>query len=279
MLLEIKTEVFTTGDRFTVAKLLDLAMTGRHDWRPDKATAESAVRFAELLPFRSVKEFVQQALVEASKPGGAEASVAVITVEQLKELLADLSRPAVLVVEDEINEGCFLVALAEAFGESRILRALQEDWLALGHAGGKDRMEQFVARRRQQFSVLIRVAALMDSDRKHAGHRTRNDTYAARILAIDGITELHMWECRELENYIPCRAWEESFPGRAPKVDALRRMSAQKRRYLDVKEHFGGKAQPLIPDGIGLTEDDFAELGPDAVAELRELLAMIYRIL
>lgn len=279
MHLDIKPEVFVQGDKMAVVKLLELLMLERHEWRPDSQTAASAARFADTLPFDGVKVFVEAAFTEAAStvaaPSGRRAR---ITAAELKDLVADLSRPAVLVVEDEISEECFLLALAEAFGEQRIVHAIQADWLTIGHAGGKDRMQQFVERRRRQFAILVRLAALMDSDRKYDGHRTRNDTYAARIRAIDGV-ELHLWSCREMENYIPCRAWEDSLPTRMPKVNVLRNKSVEERRYLDVKKHFGDMPKPLIAQHTCLTEEDFAELGPEAVAELRELLAMIHRIL
>lgn len=277
--LDIKPEVFIQGDKIAVVKLLELLMHERHEWRPDKTTADSAARFADTLPFDGVKVFVEEAFIKAAStvamPQGRRAA---ITAAELKDLVADLSRPAVLVVEDEISEECFLLALAEAFNEKRIAQAIRADWLTVGHAGGKDRMPQFVERRRRQFTLLVRLAALMDSDRKYAGHRTRNDTYAERIRAIDGV-ELHLWGCREMENYIPCRAWEESLPTRQPKVDALRSKSIEERRYLDVKKHFGDMPKPLIAEHTCLTEEDFAELGPEIVTELRELLAMIHRIL
>ncbi|MEV0003072.1 hypothetical protein AB0H28_12405 [Micromonospora sp. NPDC050980] len=279
MHLDIKPEVFVQGDKMAVVKLLELLMQERHEWRPDRTTADSAARFADTLPFDGVKVFVETAFTEATStvaaPSGRRAA---ITAAELKELVADLSRPAVLVVEDEITEECFLLALAEAFDAKRIVHAIRADWLTIGHAGGKDRMPQFVERRRRHFALLVRLAALMDSDRKHPGHRTRNDTYAAKIRAVDGV-ELHLWGCRETENYIPCRAWEESLPARLPKVDALRSKSVEERRYLDVKKHFGEMPRPLIAEHTCLTEEDFAELGPEVVAELRELLAMIHRIL
>ncbi|MGW3604375.1 hypothetical protein [Micromonospora sp. NPDC005161] len=285
MHLDIKADVFHSGDQLTVAKLLDLAMSGRHRWRPDRAVAESAARFAETLPFKAVKTFVEHALVEAFKPTTAEDTSAVVTAARLKDLVEDLSRPAVLVVEDEITEESFLLAVAEAFGEHAIVQALGAHWLRLSHAGGKDRMVQFVERRRREFSVLIRVAALMDSDRGSAGQRTKNDTYALQIRALDGVSEVHVWHCRELENYVPCRVWEEAFVGREAgerdaKLASLRRMAHETRHYVDVKKHFGGSMpKPLIPPDLRLTEEDFDELGPVAVADLRELLAMIRRIL
>ncbi|MFI9642534.1 hypothetical protein ACIG87_21155 [Micromonospora sp. NPDC051925] len=279
MHLDVRPEVFVQGDKMTVLKLLEMLMVERHEWRPDGQTVDSAARFADTLPIDGVGVFIEHAFTEAESSTAAPVGRQVpITAADLKELVADLSRPAVLVVEDEISEECFLLALAEAFAEQRILHAIKADWLTVGHAGGKDRMPQFVERRRRQFALLVRVAALLDSDRKHAGHRTRNDTYARKIRAIDGV-ELHMWAGREMENYIPCRAWEESLPTRQPKVDALRSKSIEERRYLDVKEHLGSMPRPLINADTCLTEEDFAELGPDVVAELRELLAMIHRIL
>ncbi|GAB3942711.1 hypothetical protein GCM10027614_30210 [Micromonospora vulcania] len=60
-------------------------------------------------------------------------------------------------------------------------------------------------------------------------------------------------------------------------------MVPQQRGYKHLKVHFVGRdgkmPSPLMPEGLMLSEADFHELGPDVVAELRQVLAMIHEIL
>jgi hypothetical protein len=217
---------------------------------------------------------------EAVNPRAANRPQVSVTTADLTDLVSDLGREAVVVVEDSINDECFLLAMAAAFGEHRIVAAEKRRWLRFAHAGGKSRMHQFVARERVPFKIVIRVAALIDSDRRIPQQRTPNHDQIELIRAVDGVTEVHVWGWREIENYVPCRVWDERFPSRSRAVKRLRDLPLQERAVIDVKQELGGSIRsPLIPAQVTLTEDDFAELGAEAVAELKSLLAMIHRIL
>jgi len=226
---------------------------------------------------RAMRELIDKCVEEAANPAPAMPTASV-QVHQLADVVADLSRPAVLVVEDGINERTFILALASAFGRRRVVDAVDRGWLRLAHAGGKSRMAQFVAAERQHFRVLVRVAAVLDSDRRQPGEPPpANARQFAEIAAIDGVT-VHMWRWREVENYLPSPVWSHHYPARYDAIQQLSAMIPGQRGFIDTKQIIG-KPKPLIPHQLRLTEDDFAELGPDAVQELRTVISMIDAIL
>ena len=291
MLLDIKTEVFTCADHLPVITLLGLLAECRHDWYPTMVEASRMDQFVEQLGKAELRvpalaEFAGKSLKEAANPRPSTEGAVPVTAKDLGQVVADLGREAVLVVEDAISDECFVLALAAAFGYHKIVKAKRRRWLRFAHAGGKSRMHLFVADEREPFTVHIRVAALLDSDRGSSTGDSPNKRQFEKIQAVPGVTEIHMWAWREVENYVPTRVWDEHYPHKGEAVVGIRTMKPVQRGFVDIKHKIGdrrGKSykmpSPLIPDDLALTEADFAELGQDAVDELRAFLAMILRIL
>jgi hypothetical protein len=292
MLLDIEAAVFAGEDHVPVIRLLDMVAEGRHDWLPSLPDALRADRFVARLTEADLRvpalaELVRKSVEEAANPRPRVHWPVRVTVDDLRSLVEDLGREAVVVVEDSISDECFLLATAVAFGHHHIVYAQKRRWLRFVHAGGKSRMDRFVAKERESFAILIRVAALLDSDRKVPAQRSPNHDQLTKIQSVDGVTEVHMWEWCEVENYVPTRVWDEHFPRKSDEIERIRAMPPEQRGVLDIKHAIGDVRRgrrpqmpsPLIPDHVTLTEDDFAELGPDAVDELKSLLAMIQRIL
>ncbi|MBO4141924.1 hypothetical protein J5U46_17355 [Micromonospora tulbaghiae] len=283
MRLDIEPEVFTSGDRMSVINLLALAVEGQHEWRPSLPAALSAERFAKE-EARVLSEFVEKALVEAANPAPAAPAVARITAAKLKEFVADLRRPATLVVENRLADGGFVRAVAAALGDHRVVEALApgRQWLCFSHGGGSGDIPELAGDERAAFTVLVRVAVLFDSDREHAAHPGRNQDKVQKCRD-NGVAEVHLLAWRMMENYAPFPIWHHHFPYRPEHVDELRAIEPTRRGYLHLKDWFKERRcrvpKKVFPADVALTEDDFAELGPDVVAELRELLAMIHRIL
>lgn len=283
MRLDIEPDVFTSGDRLSVIHLLGLAVEGQHEWRPSLPAAISAERFAtEQAPLFS--EFVQQALVEAANPAPAAPAVARISADRLKELVSDLRRPATLIVENRIADGGFVRAVAAALGDHRVVKALsqQPPWLGFSHGGGSGDIPELAADELAGFTVLVRVAVLFDSDRRAASDPGRNQDKVMKCRD-NGVAEVHLLAWRMMENYAPFRVWEHHFAHRPEHVDELRAIEPEQRGYLHLKTWFKDRRchppKRVFPAELTLTAEDFAELGPEVVAELRELLAMIHRIL
>ncbi|WUR58653.1 hypothetical protein OHS32_26665 [Micromonospora chokoriensis] len=283
MRLDIEPEVFTSGDRLSTIQLLALAVEGRHEWRPSLPVALSAERFvSEEVP--ALSEFVQKTLVEAASPAPAAPAVAQVTAAKLKDFVADLRRPATLIVENRIADGGFVRAVALAFGDHRVVEALapERQWLCFSNGGGSGDIPELAADERASFTVLVRVAVLFDSDREHAGHQGRNQDKAEKCVQ-HGVSEVHLLAWRMMENYAPFRIWEHHFIYKSDHVEDLRAIAPEQRGYLHLKEWFKARRchvpKRVFPAEVALAEEDFAELGPDVVSELRELLAMIHRIL
>jgi hypothetical protein len=287
MLLEVELPVFAATDHVPVIVLLDMLAKGRHDWRPTLPIALRADQFVAKLNGSELKapalaEWARKSVEEAANPRVAAAPSVVVTAGDLHPMVEDLAREAVVVVEDGFSDECFLLAVAAAFGRYRIVAAAdcKRRWLRFAHAGGKGRMYRFVVKERGPFNIVVRVGALLDSDRTTPAQRSPNHDQMTKILAVDGVTAVHMWDWREVENYVPTRAWDDHFPNRGAQIKSIRALPLAQRGYLDIKRELGRRMpSPLIPDDLVLTEDDFAELGPDAVAELKAFLAMIERIL
>jgi len=281
MLLDIEPAVFAGADHAPVIDVLMMVAKKRHDWHPTLAAADRLDRFMQ--GSREVKlpvltEWAQKAFEEAAHPHEDERPAVPVTVAQLEDIVDDLGKAAVLVVENKLGDGGFVRGVARALGEQRVVDALRKGWLRFSHGGGCGQMAKLAADECEAFTLLLRVAILYDGDRYMEGGPSDNDAKAARARAA-GVTEVHVLTFREAENYLPFPVWEHHFPRRTAQISVVRSMPPRQRGYDDLKVRIGKITDPLIPDAVALTEADFAELGPDVVAELRELLAMIHRIL
>jgi hypothetical protein len=283
VLLDIEPAVFEASDHTPVIKVLDMVAQKRHDWHPSLAAAASLDRFVAQLTTADIRlpvlsEWAQKAFEEAAHRHETDDSAVQVTLAELKGIAEDLERAAVLVVENRLGDGAFVRGVARALGHGRIVDALRKRWLIFSHGGGCGQMPKLAAEECQGFTLLVRVAALYDGDRRAEGGPGDNDARAERTRAA-GVREVHVLAYREAENYLPFRVWEHHFPRRQERIAEVRAMLPRQRGYDDLKVRIGRIPAALIPDVVELTEDDFAELGSGVVAELRELLAMIHRIL
>lgn len=229
--------------------------------------------------------------------------------EDLKEHVEDLDRPAVLVVENDGSDRCFVKAVAKIFGASDILDAIEKRWLELGHGGGGD-----TYRRAQEehgsFRRIKRVAALLDSDRWVPGTPVKNARRVAELRELG--LRVHVLTLREAENYVPNKVLRAVRPFRtsSARLDHLKKLDHDQRGHFDMKHGFkrtnGVPAQQRdlfaevdartiagLEDGFGqsllpafeamsdrLTDADLArDVGEAVPDELRGLLAMLREIL
>ncbi|KAB1947572.1 hypothetical protein F8271_04420 [Micromonospora sp. ALFpr18c] len=293
MLLDIDTEVFDGDDHLPVIEILKLVARGRHDWSPTGPEAVRAASFVATLYAAKIKgpdlKLWATKAVEAAADRGLPAAARprsrrgfAVTTGNVGAVADDLGKPAVLVVENRIGDGGFVQAMAAALDDQRVVQALRKRWLKFCHSGGTGQMPALAADECRDFSLIIRVAMLLDSDRDDAAKPSPNDA-KVRQAQRDGVPHVHMLTWRMVENYVPFQVWDRHFPHRTDKVKELRGMVPQQRGYKHLKVHFVGKdgkmPSPLMPEGLMLSEADFHELGPDVVAELRQVLAMIHEIL
>ncbi|TDB91666.1 hypothetical protein E1091_13630 [Micromonospora fluostatini] len=294
MLLDIQVEVFDGPDHSPLIQILTLVAKDRHEWRPSPAAAVRATSFVASLDKASLrvpvlKLWAQKEAEAAADRGRSKAAapatgrpVVRITPETVTAMAEDLGKPAVLVVENRIGDGGFVRAVAAALQDERVVRALRKRWLKFCHAGGTGQMAELAVDECGDFNLVVRVAMLIDSDRNSPGQPSGNERKVDRARA-GGVSHVHMFTWRMVENYVPYRVWERHFATtKADKIRELRSWPPATRGYRHLKTHFVGDRKmpsPLMPEGMRLTEADFDELGPGVVTELRQVLAMIHMIL
>lgn len=315
MRVNLAVEVFSEAEALPdLLNLLRCFAEGRHDWLADPVVIAAAERYlAEHAPqlASTYVELGRKGTVAAAWSGTIGTRGVRVGPADLAEHAADLCRPALLIVEDQDSDGCFVRGLARAFQADQVLRALSQGWLEIEHGGGGSlaKVAQSVVGR---YRRLVRVAALLDSDRMTPGQRTNAHEKADRLRLLGVL--VHVLELREAENYVPNGILRAVGRPRdaSRKLDLLKRLTQHQRGHYDMKIGFGPvKGPPLVPDeqaalfgsldmevllglrgGFGrdllkrmeddgghLTERDFAGLGLDVLAELRALLSTLANVI
>lgn len=319
MLIEIAPQACVGPEALRPLQMLLHAFTEeRHEWAADEAAVTALASYFEgyaptLAP--AVRTLGPKAIVDAvwsANPADAAGVPVRVTAADLPALAEDLCRAAVLVVEDLVNDGAFVRAVATVFGRQRILTALDKQWLVLRHAGGTGRFPAVVEAERAGFRVLARIAVLADSDRLVPEQRTAIHDKAADFRAA-GLS-VHVLALREAENYLPNRVLAEcgDRSTTSSTLTALKRLTPQQRGHYDMKRGFGDRKQPVrIPhqqrplfddldhrtrdalrggfgDGLlplferhstRITVADIAALGKHVEADLRALLSTVESVI
>jgi hypothetical protein len=313
MRVETTVELFQTDEHVEhLLALLRHFSEKRHDWAVDPLDVETVEAFLErnvprLAPvYKALAKHA--ALRQAAYATPKDGRPVRISPADVADHVSDLSRPAVVMVEDDANDGGFIKVIAKVFGESGLLLAIEKDWLVIDHGGGTPGVFRRAPEARGRFRRLSRVAVVLDSDRKVPDDPPDHDEDIAKLRAAD--VKTHVLKLREIENYIPDKALRLAGPQCRPetKVAALAHLTKDQRGYYDMKSGFRGGTIPAcqqtlydgVPDevvqglagGFGrqviktfiqhadqLTEDDFRnDAGSDIPAELRAMLAMIREI-
>lgn len=286
MLLDVDERILDAADHRPVITLLCMVAEKRHDWRPSLLQAVRMIEFVERLDQAGVRmpilhQWAAEVVEEAAYPSPPDTRGSIrVTLADLEHVVADLEKPAVLMVENQLADGSVVRDVAVALNEERIAEALRRTWLRLHHGGGAPQIVELAADEGKRFVVLPpRVAILLDGDRAGPGQEGRNDGKKADAHDA-GIRHVHILAYRAMENYVPLTVWERLYPQQRRSIERLRAMPAEERGYLK-KDAYPGKGLPrqLTVTDRDLAEDDFHELGPDVVAELRQILTMIHEIL
>ncbi|MEO3922743.1 hypothetical protein ABGB07_02500 [Micromonosporaceae bacterium B7E4] len=323
MRVELAAEIFRDTDETTgpydpqnlthLYNLLYCFVDQRHDWVTNGMVV---VAVEEFLPKHlpelaaTLAAVARKASTAQSWVGTTQVSSDVVRVSRadLVEHAADLCQQAVVVVENQESDGCFLQAVVHVLGDERIRRAIDNGWVEIANGGGSSLLK-VAANAARRFRRVVRVAAVLDSDRLIPRQRTGSDDKAEQLKTLR--VAVHVLARREAENYVPYRVL--ATVGRP--ADASRRLTLLKQLTPEQREHYDMKYgfnrvdrsaaatdafQQVFPayvppaprtglhDGFGtdllermhaqrerLTEHDFAQLGAGVVAELRELLATI----
>ncbi|WP_049567240.1 hypothetical protein [Nocardiopsis sp. SBT366] len=327
MRVEISPELYEHEDvAFQLTSLLRLFARGKHEWVILSGHVALVVGYVErndraVLPITAElarKASVREAWNDSVTDGDARFPLTgvKVTKESLENDLADLERPAYVVVENEISDGAFLRAVCRVFGCTDIVRALDQGWAELVHSGGGGQIPQLVEARAGRFRRTVRVAVFMDSDRYRAEERTKSHKLADE--ASEHGARVHVLRLREIENYVPVRVLESLGSGHqhTVQVEAFQRLDPEQRGFFDMKKGFGlgvgntakgphAKHQGLydelpsevrdvlrkgfgpelvsklgaLADADALTVHDFGGEEGETTKELRALLGMLRRII
>jgi hypothetical protein len=313
--VELAPEVFQVPDALTdLLRLLRYFADGRHDWVADPVVIDLAHGYfvAQAPNIASVcADLATKGTVAAQAWTASNEQTRIVRVEArtLSSYTEDLARPAVLVVEDQESDGFFITTVAKVFGFDRVQTALSRHWLEIRHGGGSGGVAKVAMAEVSRFSLCIRVAALLDSDRFVPGDRTRSHDKADQLSAAGVLVQV--LELREAENYVPNRVLAGCGKPREAdkKLSALKRLTPDQRGHFDMKKGFavGGTVRAeqtglyqgldtrdlvALRGGFGtdllrrldemsthLTEHDFDSIGPRVVQELRALLGKIASVI
>ncbi|MEU2876071.1 hypothetical protein [Streptomyces sp. NPDC007070] len=316
MRIDLPSEIFKNEQSLPdLLYLLRAIADGRHDWVVSPDVIDQAERFfATHVPklARTYAELAEKSMVAAVWSGQLDSAATVrVEADKLDDYVADLCRPALIVVEDETSDGYFLRAIARSFGAKRVLEALAKGWLELQHGGGGSLL-RITSIAVGKYRVQPRVIALLDSDRMIPNQTTDSHRKAEQIQKL-GINT-HVLQMREAENYAPNRVLITIGRRKEAhrKLTHLKKLSKEQRDHYDMKLGFGPEdKQPRIPQdqvdlykdldisiilglrgGFGknilskleemsptLTSRDFDALGEDVSSELRSLLNKISSVI
>ncbi|GAB3156791.1 hypothetical protein GCM10027290_55440 [Micromonospora sonneratiae] len=321
MRVELAPEIFsdtddTTGpyrpeDLHHLYNLLRCFSEQRHDWVTDPNVVYAVQEFLPKHLPQLADTYValaQDAAVAQAWTGTSQASDVVrVPRADLADFAADLCQAAVVVVENQESDGYFLKTIAHVLGDKRIRIAINQHWIEIANGGGSSLLK--VAKEAAtRFRRVVRVVAVLDSDRLIPRQRTGSHDKADALASID--VAVHVLDRREAENYVPYRVLARvgRLGEASQRLRLLKQLTPEQRDHYDMKHGFrkagdppavlpaqrslfhglDGKLRAGLHTGFGtdllermhagrdgLTEHDFAQLGDGVVAELRMLLATI----
>jgi hypothetical protein len=320
MLVEVDSEVLNDhAHALDVIRLFDLFLQNVHEWVVDFAQIDDVGDFfgTHVPVMRDTYLSLAMKTVSASPWRVVDRTPVRVGPGTLSDLLHDLSRPAVLVVENDVSDKSFLRAIAMILDGEDILAAIDRRILDVRNGGGKHGAGRQACEHVEGFRLVPRVALLLDSDRLAPGSSTACHRIADK--ARQAGVEAHVLEFREAENYVPNRVLAPNGRRRdtaetSRRLTALKELSPVQRAHFDMKSGFGTRGGTQVtPDpahaglyddlsprtlvklssgfGSGLTKrmeemasqgrltgSDLSALGEGVVEELRRILHMLRTI-
>jgi hypothetical protein len=168
-----------------------------------------------------------------------------LSLDSAKQLL---QTPFKVWLENDINDGNFLLRTAKPEVRERLQHALDRNWLLFQHANGITSIPQRADVIGVSPKDRIRTFFLFDSDARLPQRPSRHARNATEKCQANGVPFLCL-ERRAIENYIPLsalRRWaytsrpRRETGRRADRVRAFARLSAVQRHHFNVADGFGG---------------------------------------
>ncbi|WP_157099532.1 hypothetical protein [Microbispora sp. ATCC PTA-5024] len=321
MRVDLHRDVFKADGFELIITLMRLFVEDRHQWFVNPDDIDDVVAyFLEHAPTKAIvySDLARKSLVAQSRPAPVFSAPLKVLSESLADHVADLSRPARVVVENRTADGAFIVAIAHVFAAADILRAHTEGWFEFVQSGGSGEIHKVVLAELGTFRKVARVTFLLDSDRGTADQVSKYEKVLSDLqkLGIKG----HVLKYREMENYIPNRAlaaipWPKRKQSKlSARITCLKGLTPEQRAFVDIKHGFSreksnnwprqieaarekmypAKVRRELSSGFGdglsellqqeaatgkIAAADFDSLGPGTCDELRALLALIRDII
>lgn len=292
----LRPEVFDERHHLELLVLLWLGATGRHRVLPDPLdhpTCEQWVAALDADTGRAWRSMVDEALLreqfgpaveEVALTNGREATwqKAPPTLP-IGDALDMLLQPYRVILENNINDRAFVLALCGHEARRAIEQAEQRAWLVFEMGGGSAIVPRVQQVRRSPWLRLV-TSALVDSDAMRPaasgegpdaveGHQTRSVRKAA-----DGQVHLHVLARRAIENYLPLATLDRWASGNSSKTrvtKALRRLSETQRHHFSMKRGFVGD-QPEAHRAAGLYNDVPSKVADALAHGLGEDIARLF---
>jgi len=163
----------------------------------------------------------------------------------LQDALACLRSPFRVLVENQVADRRFLLAMARPEWKQRLLDMERMGWLRFEHGGGIDQMQQTVNAAANSLAQGARLWVMFDSDALFPSIPSQR--VSALIRTCQRHVRFHCLERRSIESYIPSMAlahWAEYTGGdrdqKITRFRALRSMADAQRWHYNMKHGFHG---------------------------------------
>lgn len=260
----LRPDVFTSSFLIELYVLLWLGSVGRHRVIPDpldqpehavwlgKLDEQTRRLWTDMVDGSLQREILEPAHWEVVVTTTNYAAWALPTPSLPIGVAVDmLLQPYRILLENNINDRAFLLALCGQEERRALLDAEQRAWLVFEMGGGSTIVPRVEDIRRSE-AMRRMVSVLIDSDAmrpKKEDERPEDvegsQAYQVRRAAGDALTGVHIrvLRRRSIENYLPAaalRRWARGHDERRRRIEALERLTEPQRHYYNMKSGFDG---------------------------------------
>lgn len=259
MIVVLREALFSssTVNQTDLIALLHLGFTGRHHIQIEPVDSAIVASWLEgQAP--GVRDECELALDEGIKAGSTASFSPIVGVDAVAEPQINpaagivilpphravelLQRPFVILVEDNISDRRFLLAVSKPEIREKLTDMDQRGWVTFDNGGGSG-----IKTRVKDIDVgsweSLRSWVLFDSDALSPGHPSETARELEKVCR--GRVPFHRLERRAIENYLPTLAldnWARGSDAKKQKTRAFHKFTAPQRHFFNMKSGFDGDA-------------------------------------
>lgn len=161
----------------------------------------------------------------------------------LEESCKYINSPAIIMVENKVNDGCFIRAIERIFDADMNFDELETSSMVMidnaGGSGDRQQMEDEV-RRLNNATKFLRCVIVVDSDKRFPSDDRKKHLHDENRQYYQGIgVGYHVLEKRAMENYMPDEVFQERRIELGKLwVDAYLSLLPEQKDYLDISQGF-----------------------------------------